>query len=155
MLCILQRSLENMEKIFNKLNPDLVVNFICVTLFDYLVYLFAKSRGVRFLNLRSTRILDRVALYSTINDPSPELEEIYRKLYKKNESKFYNDAIKYLSKVREEYCIYEGCIKSDGKPILRNNKIDINYLRKELKKLAQQLPSNRGKLLRTTQFHIL
>ena len=148
MLCILQRSLGKIEKIFNELNPDLVVNFICVTLFDYLVYLFAKSRGVRFLNLRSTRIFDKIALYSTINDPSPELEDIYLKLYKQNESSFHNDAKKYLSTVREKYCIYEGCIKSEGKPILRNQKIDFNYLKKGFKKLIQLLPSNSVTLIK-------
>lgn len=121
LLCILQRGLERMEALFDDLKPDLVVSFICVTMLDYLAYLFAKARGIRFLNLRPTRIGDRVAFSRLLNDPSPELATQYQRLMAGEQSGFEEDARQYIRRVREQHGRYEGVIRPSDKPALKSN----------------------------------
>ncbi|UCV28966.1 capsular polysaccharide export protein, LipB/KpsS family [Ferribacterium limneticum] len=121
LLCILQRGLERMEALFDDLKPDLVVSFICVTMLDYLAYLFAKARGVRFLNLRPTRIGDRVAFSHLLNDPSPELALQYQRLLAGEQSRFEEEARRYIQRVREQHGRYEGVVRPSDKPALKSN----------------------------------
>jgi hypothetical protein len=121
LLTILQKSLEEVERLFDELKPDLVVGFICVTILDYLVYLFARSRGVRYLNLRPTRIGDRVTFASTINDPSPELADSNAAINISRKSVYLDEARQYLHRVREEHGRYEGVIRPSDKPALKFN----------------------------------
>ena len=121
LLCILQRGLERMETLFDELKPDLVVSFICVTMLDYIAYLFAKARGVRFLNLRPTRISDRVAFSHLLNDPSPELAHQYQRLLAGQRSQFEEEARRYIQHVREQHGRYEGVVRPSDMPALKSN----------------------------------
>ena len=121
LLCILQRGLERMEMLFDDLKPELVVSFICVTMLDYLAYFFAKARGVRFLNLRPTRIGDRVAFSRLLNDPSPELALQYQRLLAGEPSRFEEEARRYIRRVREQHGRYEGVVRPSDKPALKPN----------------------------------
>jgi hypothetical protein len=121
LLYILQCGLERMEALFNDLKPDLVVSFICVTMLDYIAYLFARARGVRFLNLRPTRIGDRVAFSRLLNDPSPELVTQYQQLLAGKQSPFKKEAQSYIQRVREQHGRYEGVIKPSDKPALKSD----------------------------------
>lgn len=121
LLSIMQRGIERMEALFDDLQPDLVVSFICVTMLDYLAYLFAKSKGIRFLNLRPTRIGDRVAFSRLLNDPSPELTVKYQRLLSGEQSGFEKEARQYIRRVREQHGRYEGVIRPSDKPALQAN----------------------------------
>jgi len=128
LLCILQRGIERIEALFDSLKPDFVVGFICVTMLDYLAYLFAKSRGIRFLNLRPTRIGDRVAFSCFLNDPSPELAAQYQRLLADAKSEFEEEARHYIRRVREQHGRYEGVIRASDKPALQTNKAKLARL---------------------------
>lgn len=119
LLCILQRGLERMEQLFDTLKPDVVIGFICVTMLDYLAYLFACARGIRFFNLRPTRIGDRVAFSCLLNDPSPELAAAYERLIAGGASAHADEARRYIRRVREEHGRYEGVVRPSDKPALR------------------------------------
>ncbi len=121
LLFILERGIERMEELFDRLKPDLVVSFICVTMLDYLAYLIAKARGVRFLNLRPTRIGDRVAFSHRLNDPSPELATQYQRLMGGEQSPFEEEARRYIQRVREQHGRYEGVVRPSDKPALKSN----------------------------------
>lgn len=121
LLLILQRGIERVEDLFDRLKPDLVVSFICVTMLDYVAYLVAKSRGVRFLNLRPTRIGDRVAFSRVLNDPSPELAIQYQRLLAGEQSLFEEEARRYIQRVREQHGRYEGVVRPSDKPALKSN----------------------------------
>ena len=108
LLCILQNGVENVEKLFQKIKPDFVLGFICVTFLDYIVYLIARSKGIKFLNLRPTRVSDRVSLSSSINDPSMELINRYNTLSKKR--KFHERAQEYILRVKNDHAKYEGVV---------------------------------------------
>jgi hypothetical protein len=121
LLFILQRGVERVENLFDRLKPDLVVSFICVTMLDYITYLVAKARGVRFLNLRPTRIGDRVAFSERLNDPSPELAAQYQRRLAGERSRFEDEARRYILRVREQHGRYEGVVKPSDKPALKSN----------------------------------
>jgi Capsule polysaccharide biosynthesis protein len=121
LLCILQRGLKAMERLFDDLKPDAVISFICVTMLDYLAYLFARARGVRVLNLRPTRIGDRVSLSSRLNDPSPELAQAYGELVGGRLTPHAETARAYIRRVREEHGRYEGVVRPSNRPVMKAN----------------------------------
>jgi hypothetical protein len=129
LLCILQRGLVEVEKMFDTLTPDVVISFICVTMLDYLTYLFAKARGIRFLNLRPTRIGDRVSFSCMLNDPSPELVFSYKQLMDGGgQSAYADEAQRYIKRVREEHGRYEGVVRPSDRPALHANTARLSRL---------------------------
>lgn len=121
LLCILENGLEKTEKLFDDLQPQLVVSFICVTILDYLVYLFAKARDIRFLNLRPSRVGDRVGFASTLNDPSPEFASAFQRILQVGGSAHAEEAEKYIKRVREQHGRYEGVVRPSERPALQAN----------------------------------
>ena len=121
LLCMLQRGLEDMERLFDTLKPDVRVSFICVTILDYLAYLFATARGVRVLNLRPTRVGDRIGFSSRLNDPSPEFAASYTRILDSGESEHLPQAQAYIRRVREQHGRYEGVVRPSDRPALKAN----------------------------------
>ncbi|NJM33035.1 MAG: hypothetical protein HC848_09560 [Limnobacter sp.] len=121
LLFILQCGIEQVEELFDTLKPDVVVSFICVTMLDYLAYQFARARGIHFLNLRPTRIGDRVAFSEYLNDPSPELTTQYERLQAGETSGYQAEALQYIQRVREQHGRYEGVVRPSDKPALQSN----------------------------------
>ena len=107
LLCILQEGLTATERLFDALKPEIVIGFICVTLLEYLTYLFARARGVRVLSLRPTRIADRVMFASSINDPAPEFVDAYRRAVTGG-SPDMDAARQYIRRARADHGRYEG-----------------------------------------------
>jgi hypothetical protein len=117
LLRILQNGCEAMERAFDILKPDLVVGFICVSLLEYLAFLFARARGVRYLNLRTSRIANRVLLSDSHRDPAPE---VARALH---EARYGNAdmemARRWLAQARGEDARYEGVAAPSAAPAQR------------------------------------
>ena len=120
LLCILQEGLMATERLFDVLKPDVVVGFICVTLLEYLTYLFACSRGVHVLSLRPTRISDRVIFGSTINDPAPEFVRAYRRAIADG-SPDMEEARQFIRRVRADHGRYEGVVPPSATTALTVN----------------------------------
>lgn len=118
LLCILQRGLEEMERLFDALKPDAVIGFICVTMLDYLAYLFARARGIKVLNLRPTRVADRAIFASTLNDPSPAFAKAFARIHSAGQSAHLDDASAYIRRVREVHGRYEGVVGPSDRPAL-------------------------------------
>ncbi len=70
MMAILQVAVEEMEALFDRVQPDAVIGFICVTIGEYLAYLIAKNRNVPFINLRPTRIKNYFFAGEGVLEPS-------------------------------------------------------------------------------------
>lgn len=128
LLTVLQRGLASVERLFDELRPDVMVSFICVTMLDYLSYLVARSRGVRILNLRPTRIGDRVSFSCRLNDPSPEFAAAYARLRAGEDSPHREAAIAYVKRVREQHGRYEGVVRPSDKPALKANTARLSRL---------------------------
>jgi len=121
LLCILQRGLEQTEQLFDALKPDVLVSFICVTMLDYLAYLFAKARGIKVLNLRPTRVGDRVTFSNTLNDPSPAFAASFARIRSAGDSIHMGEARAYVRRVREQHGRYEGVVRPSDRPALKAN----------------------------------
>lgn len=122
MLSILQTGLAEIEGLFDRLKPDAVVGFICVTIGEYLSYLVAKKRGIPFLNLRPTRIQNFFHAGESILEPSSWLEETYRRLLKSGlEEKTQTTVKSFLAEVRTSHAMYEGVIPAARNPAVAAN----------------------------------
>lgn len=117
LLCILQEGLIAIERLFDVVKPDAVVGFLCVTFLEYLTYAFARARGVRVLNLRPTRIADRVIFGSSINDPAPEFLHAYHRVVVDGSPEM-DQACQYIRRVRAEHGRYEGVVPPSATPAL-------------------------------------
>jgi hypothetical protein len=117
MLAILNLGLRRMEQLFDDFKPDLVVGFICVTLGDYLACLFAKARGIPYLNLRPTRVQD----FMYVGEDIPEWSESFVRTYRDERgfspaSELVERAASYLLEVRDTHARYEGIIRPSSMP---------------------------------------
>lgn len=117
MLAILQLGLESMERLFDELLPDFVVSFQCVTIGEYLSYLFARHRKIPVLNLRPTRIRNYFYAGESILEPSERLRKTYEKFLENGmEADLRNDALAYLKEVCNTHSMYEGVVPATSKP---------------------------------------
>jgi hypothetical protein len=123
LLCILQHALVETDKLFTALEPDVVVGFICVTMLDYLAFLFARARGIRYLNLRPTRIADKMFFGSTLHDPDPHFVDTYQRILAEGSPKF-AEAAAYVDSIRQSSGRYEGVVKPSAKPARRLSNIN-------------------------------
>ncbi|NKB20047.1 MAG: hypothetical protein GKS01_05815 [Alphaproteobacteria bacterium] len=114
-LCILERACEAMEQAFDSVKPDLVVGFICNSILEYLGFLFARARGIRYLNLRTSRIENRILLSDSHRDPAPEVVATYAA-----GEGISNTAIaqakQLILNAREVSAKYEGVVSPSSKP---------------------------------------
>jgi len=115
MLTVLERGLLEMERLFDEVQPDFVISFVCVTFGEYLAYLFARSRGIAFLNLRPTRIRNYVTYGSSIFEPSERIRTAYhRYLSDRPEDEWMQGAREYLASVETGHAMYEGVLVPTG-----------------------------------------
>lgn len=111
MLSLLQTGVDEIEGMFDRIQPDLVIGFICVTVGDYLAYLVAKSRNIPFLNLRPTRIKNYFFAGESVLEPSTRLEQTYHKMLAEGVPEaLKHNASSYLLEVRETHAMYEGVL---------------------------------------------
>ncbi|WP_297107218.1 hypothetical protein [uncultured Devosia sp.] len=120
MLSILAEGVRRVEALFDELRPEALVGFICVTFLDYLAYLVARSRKLAVLNLRPTRISDRVSFATRLNDPAPEFLEAMQDEIAMAPHR--EAARAHIQRVREVHGRYEGVVRASDKPALKLNR---------------------------------
>lgn len=121
-LCILEEGLVAFEHFFDAVRPDFVVSFICVTFGEYLAYLFARERGVTFLDLRPTRIKNYVTFGESIFEPSERIKAAYEIYYANEvEDGWTGEARHYIESVRTGHAKYEGVIPSGYLPTVSSS----------------------------------
>lgn len=118
---ILQECLVRLDEFLTLTRPDIICGFICVTPLEYLISLFARARGIRYINLRTSRISNYFLLGSTILDPSPEIVDAYTRLLSGN-NPHTEQALAHINNVRSKAVKYEGVVPPSQKPpVLRNS----------------------------------
>lgn len=114
LLRILQNGCEAVERAFEALRPDLVMGFACVSILEYLVFLFARARGIRYLNLRTSRVANRVLLSDTHRDPAAEIAAaVSRGCHADTACRF---AREWLATARTGHAKYEGVVAPAAQP---------------------------------------
>ena len=115
---ILEEALERVRDLFDRGPPDLVLSFGMVTLGDYLFYLFARSRGIPYLQLKATKIENYLSLNDGIVGLSSHVQELYE-----NEAPQDADveavATRFLEKSLREGVRYEGAISPQRARLVR------------------------------------
>lgn len=116
LLSVTQTMLENLEDFFDRLQPDMIVGFICVTAAEYAANLIARSRGIPFLNLRPTRLRNYFYAGEDVQEPSAFLEALYRE-YGENgiPTETQAEAERIVDEVRSEHAMYEGVLPPPAK----------------------------------------
>lgn len=116
MLSLLQVGIEEVEALFDRIQPDVVVTFICVTIGEYLAYLIARSRNIQFINLRPTRIQNFFFGAESVHEPSSRLKAVFDELRgRKLDQNLQQRVEMYLNEVRSTHSMYEGVLPSSGK----------------------------------------
>jgi hypothetical protein len=115
MLSILQETALGLERLFDMVQPDLVVSFICVTAADYLGWRVAASRGTPYLNLRPTRIKNYFYAGESPLEPSAWLWREYERRRAAGGGE--EAAGEYLAEARGGSARYEGVIPPSAKPM--------------------------------------
>lgn len=129
MLAILQVGLQRMEDFFDKIQPDFIISFQCVTIGEYLSFLFAKTRGIPLLNLRPARIKNYVYAGEDVLEPSRRLNETYQHFIENGiDPSLKNEVAGYLEDIRETNAMYEGVIPPSSKPPGSSNSKKKNLL---------------------------
>lgn len=117
MLSILQVGLRRMENFFNEVEPDFIVSFQCVTLGEYLSYLFARDRGIPILNLRPTRVQNYMYAGESILEPSENLKKTYQRFLNDGiEPSLKREVIRFLHETRSTHSMYEGVVPASNMP---------------------------------------
>ena len=115
LLSVVELTLIELLKVFDSVQPVLVVNFICVTIGEYLAYLIAKNRGIRMVNLRPSRIANLFVEADHVNEPSKSVLNAYSRLRSRGVDvperlQHLPNAQEYLSVVRNSHSMYEGVV---------------------------------------------
>ena len=120
MMAILQIGVEEMELLFDRVRPDAVVGFICVTIGEYVAYLIARARNIPFINLRPTRIKNYFYAGESVLEPSERLKVSYHRMLENGvPESLEQDARKYLDEVRQTHAMYEGVIPAGKADLTR------------------------------------
>ena len=115
LLTILQKYLQVIDDIFLKFKPEISMSFVCVTLFDYLLYLFADYYDSKFLNIRPSKINNFVQISNDLIDPPSEIKSNFLspKSIKMDAREF---AENFFNKNISNSGIYEGIVKPSKRP---------------------------------------
>lgn len=137
MLSILQVGLQKIENLFHEVQPDFIVSFQCITLGEYLSFLYAKAHNIPILNLRPTRIKNYIYAGEDVLEPSKNLQKTYELLLKEGMvPTLEKEIITYLEKFRSTNAMYEGVIppsnKTPGSNVLNRKKIPVFRIIKSL-----------------------
>jgi hypothetical protein len=115
LLGILEENLDQFQWFFDEVKPDAVFSFICVTLGDYLGYLFARERGIPFLSLRSTRVENYVTWATDVFEPSTIIRATYQ-----SGIALHSDALRqakaFLTAAQGQHLKYEGVLPASDCP---------------------------------------
>jgi len=116
MLCLLQKGFTAINQFIDDIKPNLIIGgFTPVTFGEYIFYLCAKAKGIKYINLNPTKILNYVTFSEEIYREFPHVGKTYKEyLSKDEEDVFLEEGRRYLGTKDGKY---EGVvISSPGFP---------------------------------------
>ena len=111
-LSITDIAFKEIEKLFDDINPDVIITLYTATFGDCIGHQIAKIRGIRSLDLRLSRLKNNVMFVDGVNEPPRHIEKLYndKEFYPKDSS--LKEAKMYIERVREKNAIYDGALKA-------------------------------------------
>ena len=111
LLAIVQTLIEELNALFDQINPSVVIGFICVTAAEYIAFLIAQARGIPFLDLRPTRLSNYFVAGETVQEPSTLLETTYSEFRTSGiPTKVVATTVSLLNSIRRSHAMYEGVL---------------------------------------------
>ena len=109
MLCILQNGATAILRFIDEIKPDVIVGgFTPVTFGEYIFYLCAKARGIKYINLNPTKILNYVTFSEEIYREFPHIIDDFNQYIQSDDSDdFCEKAHEYIE---SNSCKYEGVV---------------------------------------------
>lgn len=115
MLAILQKTIEEVERLFDEVQPDVIVTFIAVTLGESIAALIAKKRNIKIINLRPTRLRNYFYAGEDLFEPSEKIGSLYRQLLEKKTTTSCGSLAKeIIEDTRRNHAMYEGVISASS-----------------------------------------
>ncbi len=117
MLKILQTALLEIEGMLDTIKPDVIISYAPVTFGDYLFYLFAKTRNIQFLNIRSIKIDNFVRVSKNLFGVPATIFSTFNQ-YENNDNapdSWQQKAEVFVNNAQKNKIIYEGTILSKNK----------------------------------------
>lgn len=116
MLSIVQKGFKSILEFIDDIEPDIIVGgFTPVTFGEYIFYLCAKAKGIKYINLNPTKILNYVIFSEEIYREFPHVGKTYQEYLNKDEEDFFLEEGKRYLRTKDES--YEGAvISSPGFP---------------------------------------
>ncbi len=120
-------SFKEAENFFDLASPNSVVTYLGAVQMDYVVNLISKKRNIKFLNIRHSRIGDRVFISDTFHDPDAEFRKTFNANNLSSESEKF--AEEFIVNFHNRKNLYEGTTKAVNRPIqsIVNYKKYISY----------------------------
>jgi len=114
MLAVLQKSFKAILQFVEDVEPDIIIGgFTPVTSAEYIFYRCAKIKGIKYINLNPTKILNRVTFSQEIYREFPHFRKDYTAyLQQQDEDVFLRQAKQYVQTRDKKY---EGIIVSSGR----------------------------------------
>lgn len=144
LLAILQTLIEELNALFDRVQPNMVVGFICVTAAEYLASLIARARGIPFLDLRPTRLRNYFFAGESVQEPSALVGALYRSYRDRGipaEMRAAADEI--LAAIRNQHAMYEGVLPTPGNAVTAPPKAPAAARSTPVKRLARILRETR------------
>ena len=112
---ILTVALEKIDAFMQRIQPDLVLTLYTATFGDCLAHLFAKAKKIRSLDLRLSRIQNRVAFCDGVVEPPPHIVRHFHAFRDEIPPSLRTEAENYIRGVQEHRAIYEGAMPAKEK----------------------------------------
>ena len=120
---IVFNTLDALDRYVEEHRPDAIVTFVPASYGDYLLALVAKFHGVRYLQLRSTKIQNYVIFADNLGAVSGDVEMAYRRnIESESGYPFDSEAKQYLEKASTKPIDYEGTLSRVKPSFLTNFK---------------------------------
>lgn len=117
MLCILQVAINKLETLFDKLAPELVVSYQCLTIGDFLAFLISKRRKISFVNLRPTKMGNFILGTNDIFEPALSVKKAYLDFLQAGiDPSLQAKVDRYITDATGNETMYEGVISPSAKP---------------------------------------
>lgn len=132
---IILNTLDALDRYVDEHRPDAILTFVPASYGDYLLALVAKFHGVRYLQLRSTKIQNYVIFADNLGAVSSDVETAYRRNIESGSGyPFELEARQYLENASNRPIDYEGTLSKKKSSFLKEFKMGTMLLAAALKK---------------------
>jgi len=107
---IIYESLYAIEEVIKKSKPDVIITLMPSTFGDYLLYYAAKVNGIKYLQLKFTKINNNILLSENFGAHSGEIVDLYNTNIENDSFDFKSESIEYLKKSQDMPVQYEGAL---------------------------------------------